>query len=432
MITLDWNGLTEGERETALARPEQRGDPAMQVAVRIIVEDVRARGWAAVVEQAERIDGAAPKLVPAAPLAEEARRTLSTGQLRAINLAHKNITAFHNGSLPAEHAVETMPGLSVRKIWRPIDRIGFYIPGGNTPLFSTLLMLAIPARVAGVKEIVAVTPPRPEGGLDPLIALAADLCGITAIWTVGGAQAIAALGFGAGEIPRVAKICGPGNAWVAEAKTCLASLPGGPAIDMPAGPSELLVIADDSADPALVTADLLSQAEHDASAQVILVTPSPALAGKVAARVEAEARALPRADIALASLANAKLILTNDLEQATEVANLYAPEHLSLAVDEPDGLVSRINNAGAIFAGHRAAETFGDYLAGSSHVLPTDGAARAWSGVSVFTFVKAISVQSVTAEAARRLAAPAALLARLEGLEAHARAADARLAGAEA
>ena len=449
MRRLDWSELTAEARETALARPGQRGDPALQAAVRAIVEDVRTRGWTTVVAQAERIDGAAPALVPVAPLAEEARRTLSTEQLRAINLAHRNITAFHKGSLPAEHEVETMPGLSVRKLWRPIDPIGLYIPGGKTPLFSTLLMLAIPARVAGVREIVVVTPPRApaeagaqdsdatgpllsQGNLDPVIALAADLCGISAIWTLGGAQAIAAIGFGAGPIPRVAKICGPGNAWVAEAKTQLAALPGGPAIDLPAGPSELLVIADDSADPALVTADLLSQAEHDASAQVLLVTPSAVFADKVAARIEADAASLPRADIALASLANARLILTDSLKQAAEIANLYAPEHLSLAVDDPEPLVARITNAGAIFAGHGAAETFGDYLAGSSHVLPTDGAARAWSGVSVFTFLKAISVQSVTDEAARRLAPPAAALARLEGLEAHARAADARLAGVEA
>ena len=450
MKRLDWPSLDGKAREAALARPEQRGDPALQAAVRAIVEDVRTRGWDALVEQAERIDGAAPHLVPVAPLAEEARRTLSTEQLRAINLAHRNITAFHKNSLPAEHEVETMPGLNVRKLWRPIDRIGLYIPGGKTPLFSTLLMLAIPARAAGVKEIVVVTPPRspaqagvqnddgtgprpsPGNDLDPIIALAADLCGIPAIWTVGGAQAIAALGFGAGPIPRVAKICGPGNAWVAEAKTYLASLPGGPAIDMPAGPSELLVIADGSADPVLVTADLLSQAEHDVSAQVLLVTPSAAFADRVAARIEAEAQALPRADFALASLANARIIVTESIDQAVEVANLYAPEHLALAVDDPGPLVARIANAGAIFAGHHAAETFGDYLAGSSHVLPTDGAARAWSGVSVFTFLKAISVQSVTPEAARRLAAPAAALARLEGLEAHARAADARLAGAEA
>ena len=423
--------MTAEAREAALARPEQRGDPALQTAVRAIVEEVRTGGWDALVAQAERIDGAAPRLVPVAALAEEARRTLTTEQLRAINLAHRNITAFHKGSLPAEHEVETMAGLRVRKIWRPIDRIGLYIPGGKTPLFSTLLMLAIPARAAGVKEIVAATPPRPDGGLDPLIALAADLCGITAIWTVGGAQAIAALGFGAGAIPRVAKLCGPGNAWVAEAKTYLASLPGGPAIDMPAGPSELLVIADDSADPDLVIADLHSQAEHDPSAQVILITPSATLADEVAASIGQEAATLPRGDIALASLANARILLVETLDQAVEVANIYAPEHLSLAVDEPDRLVGLIANAGAIFAGHGAAETFGDYLAGSSHVLPTDGAARAWSGVSVYTFLKAISVQTVTDEAARRLAAPAAVLARLEGLEAHARAADARLTGAD-
>lgn len=432
MKRLDWNAMPAAAREAALARPVQRSDAALRTAVQDIVEAVRTGGWSALVAQAERIDGAAPRLLPVASLAEEARRMLTTEQRRAITLAHKNITAFHEGSLPGEHAVETMAGLSVRKIWRPIDRIGLYIPGGKTPLFSTLLMLAIPARAAGVREIVVVTPPRFDGGLDPLIALAAELCGITGIWTVGGAQAIAALGFGAGDIPRVAKICGPGNAWVAEAKTYLASLPGGPAIDMPAGPSELLVIADDSADPAMVTADLLSQAEHDPSAQVILVTPSAALADAVAAIIEKEAATLPRADVALASLANARLMLTRSLGQTVEIANLYAPEHLSLAVGDPEALVGAITNAGAIFAGHRAAETFGDYLAGSSHVLPTDGAARAWSGVSVYTFLKAISVQSVTDEAARRLAAPAAALARLEGLEAHARAADARLAGAVA
>jgi histidinol dehydrogenase len=225
----------------------------------------------------------------------------------------------------------------------------------------------------------------------------------------------------------VAKICGPGNAYVAEAKAYLASLPGGLAIDMPAGPSELLVIADASADAALVTADLLSQAEHDASAQVLLVTTSERLAGEVENRLSEMASILPRAGLATASLAHGRIIMATDVEQAVEISNLYAPEHLSLAVEQPDLLISRIRNAGAIFAGHQAAETFGDYLAGSSHVLPTDGAARAWSGVSVYTFLKAISVQHVTRAAARSLAAPAAALARMEGLEAHARAAEARL-----
>jgi len=422
-----WGELDGAKRKAVLARPEQRSDAAVQGSVRAIVDDVRTRGWQAVTEQAILLDGEAPMLVPVAPIADEARHTLAPEQVEAIELAHRNIAAFHDGSLPHEHAVETMPGLRVRKVWRAIDRVGLYIPGGKTPLFSTLLMLALPARAAGVEEIVVVTPPRPQGGLDPVIALAAQLCGIQAVWTLGGAQAIAALAFGAGEIQAVSKICGPGNAYVAEAKNYVASLPGGMAIDMPAGPSELLVIADETADPMLVAADLLSQAEHDPSAQVLLVTTSQRLAEDVAAQLERSLASLPRGAIASASLDNARTLIASSLEQAVAIANDYAPEHLSLAVADPEPLLERVRNAGAVFAGRMAAETFGDYLAGSSHVLPTDGAARAWSGVSVYTFLKAISVQQVTADAARRLAGPAAALARLEGLEAHALAADARL-----
>jgi histidinol-phosphate aminotransferase len=428
--TLNWSSLDGRGRREALARPAQRSDPGLKAAVRAIVEDVRARGWEGLCEQALRLDGEAPRLVPVAGPAAEARAMLGPEQREAIELAARNIAAFHAGAVPAGHAVETMPGLLVRKVWRPIDRVGLYVPGGKTPLFSTLLMLALPARAAGVGEIVVVTPPCPQGGLDPLVAFAAELCGIEAVWAVGGAQAIAALGFGAGDIPRVDKICGPGNAWVAEAKTLLASIPGGPAIDMPAGPSELLVIADEAADPAVVAADLLSQAEHDASAQVLLVTPSPALARQVEAELERQLSSLPRAEVARASLDNARIILCDDLESAVALANLYAPEHLSLAVEDPEPLIGQVRNAGAVFAGRLAAETFGDYLAGSSHVLPTDGAARAWGGVAVHTFLKAIGVQSVSPGAARRAAGPAAALARLEGLEAHARAADMRVSAA--
>ncbi|MGZ8351259.1 MAG: histidinol dehydrogenase [Allosphingosinicella sp.] len=427
MRRLVWSGLGEAEQSAALARPAQRRDPALQETVRAIVDDVRARGWDAAAEHAQRLDGAAPVRVTVAPVAEEARRTLTTAQLRAIDLARRNIIAFHKGSLPADQSVETMPGLIVRKVWRPLDRVGLYVPGGVTPLFSTLLMLALPARAAGVKEIVVATPPSAGGGLDPVIALAADLCGITQVWTIGGAQAVAALAWGAGDIPAVPKICGPGNAFVAEAKAYAASLPGGPAIDLPAGPSELLVIADGEACAELVAADLLSQAEHDVSAQVLLVTTSSALADAVEAALARRLYELSRRMVAEASLANARLVLVDTLEQAVEVSNLYAPEHLSLAVEDPDALIGAIRNAGAVFAGGAVAETFGDYLAGSSHVLPTDGAARAWSGVSVYTFLKSITVQSISAEAARKLAGPAAELARLEGLEAHARAADARL-----
>lgn len=427
MKLYQWKSLDERGRAAALARPQQRTDPGLQVGVEAIVRAVRERGWDGLCAEAQRIDGAQPRLVEVAPVAARARRTLAAEQLAAIELAARNIAAFHEASRPEDVAVETAPGLLVRKVWRPIDRVGLYVPGGATPLFSTLLMLAIPARAAGVREIVTVTPPRGDGSLSPIVALAAELCGIEAIWTVGGAQAVAALAFGAGRIARVDKICGPGNAWVAEAKRLVASMAGGPAIDMPAGPSELMVIADEQADAGRVAADLLSQAEHDAAAQVLLATPSRALAERAVAEVEARVARLPRAEIARASLEQARLILTVDLREAIEVANLYAPEHLSLAVADADALLAAVRNAGAVFAGGGAAETFGDYLAGSSHVLPTDGAARAWSGVGVYTFLKAMSVQSVTAEAARRIAEPAALLARMEGLEAHALAADARL-----
>ena len=429
MKTIVWSELGVDQRRAALARPAQRSDPALQDAVRAIVGRVREGGWGALVDEAERIDGAAPVLEPVGPAAREARARLAPEQVAAIELAARNIASFHAQSLPVPQSVETMPGLVVRKVWRPIDRVGLYVPGGATPLFSSLLMLGLPARAARVKELVVVTPPRPGGGLDPAIAMAAELCGVDAIWTVGGAQAIAALACGAGEIPPVDKICGPGNAWVAEAKSLVASLSGGPAIDLPAGPSELMVIADGNADPVTVSADLLSQAEHDPAAQVLLVTDSIRLAAAVAREVQIQTASLPRADCVRGSLANARFIITGNLAEAVEIANAYAPEHLSLAVRDSESVVEQVRNAGAIFAGGNAAETIGDYLAGSSHVLPTDGAARAGSGVSVYTFLKSMSVQTLTADATRRVAAPAATLARLEGLEAHARAAEARLRG---
>ncbi len=395
--------------------------------MRDIVDCIRSNGWDALVRYCQQFDRAPPRRVPTAILADQAFDGLSAGQRSALELTVQNIRAFHSAATPTDVWCEPTPGMEVGKIWRAIDRVGLYVPGGKTPLFSTLLMLGIPAGIAGVPEIVATTPPDASGGLDPMIALAASLCGIDHVWTVGGAQAIAALAFGAGDLGRVSKICGPGNSYVALAKSYVASLPGGPAIDLPAGPSELLVIADDSADPRWVAADLLSQAEHDPSAQVLLVTPSKAVAGEVA-RLLAEGLAdLPRSTIASASIGEARAILVEDLEQALEVANHYAPEHLSLAVEKPEALLPLIRNAGAIFCGHRAAESLGDYVNGPSHVLPTDGAARAWSGVSTYTFLRNISVHRLSEQAVRRLAPAAAELARMEGLEAHARAADARV-----
>ena len=419
MTVFDWSDSSI--RAAALARPSGRDADALRGTVAAIVDDVRARGWDAVTEQALRIDGRAPRKIAVAPFAEEARRSLPIEAQDAIRLAARNIEAFHLETRPRDIDVTIAPGLRVAKQWRPLDRVGLYVPGGKAPLFSTLLMLAIPARVAGVGELVVTTPPRADGGLDPAIALAAELAGIEAIWDVGGAQAIAAMAFGAGDIPAVDRICGPGNAWVAAAKSLVASLPGGPGIDLPAGPSELMVIADDSADPNTAAADMLSQAEHDPDAQVLLVSPSAAL-------IEAVARAFERQSAAIGGeLAAARSILCTDLNQAIAIANAYAPEHLSLACDDAAAMVPAIRNAGAIFVGHHAAESFGDYLAGSSHVLPTDGAARLTGGVSTLTFMKAITVQQVSREAAASLAAPAAALARLEGLEAHARAAEARV-----
>ena len=420
MTRFDWSAVAS--RDAALARPHGRDDAAMLDMVSAIVGDVRARGWEGLVDQARRIDKAEPVLLEVAPFAREARELLPSPALAAIALAIRNIETFHRQTLPRDTEVITYPGLSVAKQWRALDRVGIYVPGGKTPLFSTLLMLAIPARVAGVGELVIVTPPRAEGGLDPAIAHAADLFGIESIWTIGGAQAIAALAFGAGPIPAVDRICGPGNRWVSAAKSLVASLPGGPGIDLPAGPSELLIIADDSAEPATVAADLLSQAEHDPDAQVILVSPSPQLLDQVAFTFDSQAVAIG------AAFAPARFILCASLDEAVAIANAYGPEHLTLACEAAEALIPVIRNAGAIFVGHHAAESFGDYLAGSSHVLPTDGAARFTGGVSTLTFMKAISVQRVSKRAAAELAAPAAALARLEGLEAHARAAEARRA----
>lgn len=417
-MRFDWSN--EATRADALARPRGRENAALLDAVRDIVEDVRAGGWEALVRQARRIDRAEPRRLAVAPFARVARDLLPAEAQEAMRLAARHIETFHRQTVPTDTEVITYPGLSVSKEWRPICRAGLYVPGGKAPLFSTLLMLAIPARIAGVEELVVMTPPRPDCTLDPAIALAAELCGIETIWTVGGAQAVAALAFGAGEVPAVDRICGPGNAWVAAAKALVASLPGGPCIDLPAGPSELLVIADASANPATVAADLLSQAEHDAEAQVLLVSPSDAVIDAVEQEVAQQSIAMG------GNHAPARFIRCADLAQAVEIANAYAPEHLTLACDGASALVPLVRNAGAVFVGHQAAESFGDYLAGSSHVLPTDGAARFTGGVSTLTFMKAITVQRIAPRAAAALAAPAAALARLEGLEAHARAAEAR------
>ena len=421
-----WSNLNAAERQAALARPARRRDNEVADVVRRIFDDVEREGEAAVKRWSEAIDKRAPQtLALNASTIDAARAKLTREDLEALDIAVDNVTRYHEAIKPKTQEIEIRAGVRCRRVWRAIASCGLYIPGGTAPLFSTLIMLAAPARVAGVRERIVVTPPG-RGEIHPMIIAAAAACGVETLSLVGGAQAIAALTFGAG-VPKAEKIFGPGNAYVTEAKRYAAALPGGPLIDVPAGPSELMVIADDSADPRIVAADLLSQAEHDTDAQVVLVATSDAIVSAVARELELQTPSLPRAEIAQASLAQARLIRVRDASEAADVSNAYAPEHLSLQVVDAEPLIAQLNNAGAIFVGAWSAETFGDYICGPSHVLPTDGAARAWSGVNVASFMKSFVVQEMNEQGARALAPAAARLARLEGLEAHARAADVRV-----
>ncbi|MFW2342139.1 histidinol dehydrogenase [Brevundimonas sp.] len=432
MRQIDWTTLSPAEQRAALARPAQRTEARVSDTVRAIFDDVRTRGRAAVTDWSLKLDGAAPRRIVLTPdVVREARAALPPADTRALRIAAENVRIFHQSTRPEDtNWVETTPGVRSRLVWRPVASAGLYVPGGSAPLFSSLLMQAIPAGVAGVTRRVAVTPPAKNGGVHPAMIVAADEAGLDALWLIGGAQAIAALTFGAtledGEIAPVDKLFGPGNAWVAEAKKQASARPGGPAVDMPAGPSELMVIADSSADPEIAAADLLSQAEHDADAQVLLVSNSRGAIAAILEEVERQLQTLPRADIARRSLAEGRAIRVADLAEACAVANLYGPEHLALQTLDAEQLVDWINAAGAIFVGTYAAETLGDYAAGPSHVLPTDGGARTLGGITTAGFMTSMSVQTVSQKGAAALAPVAARLARLEGLEAHARAADLR------
>ena len=436
---IDWSALDPDQQRAALARPQRRTANDVSDGVRAILDDVRERGGQAVIDWSVKLDGAPPRRIPiTAEAVAEARAALAPADARALRMAAENIRVFHQATRPEDSPfVETTPGVRSKLVWRPIRSAGLYVPGGTAPLFSSLMMLAIPAAVAGVGERVAVTPPSKDPahtlGVHPAMIASAAEAGLDALWLIGGAQAIAALTFGVelddGVIPACDKLFGPGNAWVAEAKKQASALPGGPAVDMPAGPSELMVIVDRDSAPEIAAADLLSQAEHDADAQVILVSTSRATIDYILSEVEVQVATLPREAIARASLNEARAILVRDLDAAAEVANLYGPEHLAIQIDDPEPLVDSIKAAGAVFVGRFAAETLGDYAAGPSHVLPTDGGARTLGGVTTASFMTTMSVQLVSEAGARQLAPIAARLARMEGLEAHARAADLRSEG---
>lgn len=427
MNRLIWDELDDIERATALTRPVQTVAEQTRATVAELMNAVRTRGDAALREITARFDGAAPERFEVGEDEFAAAEAAVPAPLRAaMEQALVRIEAFHAAGMAKPYAVETAPGVVCERVIRPIRRVGLYVPSGSAPLPSTALMLGVPARLAGCAEVVLCTPPRKDGTADPAVLVAARLTGVTRVFKLGGAQAIAAMAFGTESVPSCDKLFGPGNSYVTEAKQQAAQA-GAAAIDMPAGPSEVLVIADDGADAAYVSADLLSQAEHGPDSQVLLVTDSAGLIERVQAQIERDLAVLPRADIARKALASSRLILVDDLVDAFAISNAYAPEHLILALREPRAWLDRVEVAGSVFLGDYTPEALGDYCSGTNHVLPTSGAARAWSGVGVGSFQNFVSVQSASRAGIDAIGPCALELARAEGLGAHALAVAVRL-----
>ena len=356
---------------------------------------------------------------------ETANVNVSDALKQAINLAKSNIEKFHAAQRTTKVAIETMPGVDCWQEKRPIQKVGLYIPGGTAPLFSTILMLAIPAKLAGCKEIVLCTPPDTNGEINPAILYTAQLCGVTQIFKVGGIQAIAGMTFGTESIPKVYKIFGPGNQYVTVAKQLATKY--GVAIDMPAGPSELLVVADDSANAAFVASDLLSQAEHGVDSQVILVSTSEKLIGSVEEEIENQIKELPRAEIARKSIGNSKLILVKNDEEALGLINEYGPEHFIICVDNEEYYVENIQNAGSVFIGNYTPESAGDYASGTNHTLPTNGYAKQYSGVNLGSFMKSMTFQKISEKGIQGIGSAIEFMAEAEGLQAHKNAVTLRL-----
>ncbi|WEN13414.1 histidinol dehydrogenase [Rhodanobacter sp. AS-Z3] len=433
MKTLDWNALDEAARGQALARPAQSRADELRDGVAQIIASVRAGGDGALRELSAKYDRCTLDAIAVDEsefIAAEA--ALDPALKAAIREAAARIELFHRAAAMQPVSVETAPGVRIERVLRPISRVGLYVPAGSAPLPSTALMLGVPAQIAGCREVVLCSPARADGSCDEAVLYAARLTGVHKVFKLGGAQAIAAMAYGTDSVPKCDKLFGPGNAWVTEAKLQVSSDPEGAAIDMPAGPSEVLVIADADANPVFVAADLLSQAEHGPDSQVILLSPSAALLEKAAVEVERQCAELPRNAIASQALAQSRLILVESLAQAVAVSNRYAPEHLIVQVAAPRELLADVETAGSVFLGQWAPESVGDYCSGSNHVLPTYGYARSYSGVSVASFQKQISVQEVSAEGLRNIGPCTATLAAAEQLEAHRRAVTLRLAALEA
>ena len=432
MNRLDWKMLDVTGQRAALARPSQSRAESLRSGVEQIVARVRADGDGALRELSARFDRCT--LVDIEVTEEEfrvAEARLAPELKAAIEEAAGRIEAFHRAAAPTPIAMDTAKGVRVERVLRPVTRVGLYVPAGSAPLPSTALMLGVPARIAGCREVVLCSPARADGRCDEAVLYAARLTGVHKVFKLGGAQAIAAMAYGTESVPKCDKLFGPGNAWVTEAKLQVSADPEGAAIDMPAGPSEVLVIADADANPVFVAADLLSQAEHGPDSQVILLSPATAMLDAVAAEVARQCAALPRAEIAEQALAQSRLIAVESLAQAIEVSNRYAPEHLILQVNHPRELLDSVESAGSVFLGAWTPESVGDYCSGSNHVLPTYGYARSYSGVSVASFQKQMTVQEVSPDGLRTIGPCTVTLAAAEQLEAHRRAVTLRLAALE-
>lgn len=420
MRRLTWSEVDAAGRAEALRRPAQHAGEEISRAVAGLIDEVRANGDDALRAMTARFDGVELERFEVSD-AEFAAATagLPVNLRKAIDDAAMRIQRFHRAGITMPYAIETAPGVRCERMLRPIGRVGLYVPAGSAPLPSTALMLGVPAQLAGCRDVVLCTPPRPDGSADPAVLYAAMRCGVTRIFKLGGVQAIAAMAFGTASVPRCDKLFGPGNAYVTEAKRQVAVAEGGAAIDLPAGPSEVLVIADAGANPDFVAADLLSQAEHGPDSQVILISDDAAMLDAVAGRVEAQLQALPRAQIARRALASSRMIEVDSIAAAFEISNAYAPEHLIVALRDARRWLPHVQAAGSVFLGDWSPEALGDYCSGTNHVLPTSGAARHSGGLNVASFQVAITVQDVQPQGLAAIGPCAVELASAEGLDAH-------------
>jgi histidinol dehydrogenase len=428
MQILEWQALNPEERRAALSRPTARLESQTLAEAQAIIDTVRAQGDAALKRYGRELDHVELEELQITGAEFAAARTqLQPAQITALERAIDNVERFHRASQPTPVALEVQPGVRCERLIRPIDAVGLYVPAGSAPLPSTVIMLAVPARIAGCPQRLLCTPPQRDARASPAVLVAAELCGIERVFKIGGAQAIAALAYGSESVPKVCKIFGPGNAWVTAAKQLVAADPAGAALDLPAGPSEVLVIADDSGRADFIAADLLAQAEHDPNAQALLVTTSRQLAQQVAAAVAQQMATLSRRSILQQSIASSRILIAPDLATALGISESYAPEHLIIETRAPRALLEQVRSAGSVFLGHWSPEPMGDYCSGTNHVLPTYGHARAYSGLSVFDFTRRMTVQELSAQGLRDLGPTAVTLARLEGLDAHAAAVELRL-----